>query len=665
MTKIYRLRRDGPTPERSTLDYASALNAAQIEAVTAGDGATLVIAGAGTGKTRTLIWRVAHLVSQGVSPDQIMLLTFTNRAAREMVTRVETLLQNEASALYAGTFHSIGRRLILEHAHLLGFPERCTVIDREDAVDLIKQCIAERDTKARRQRRFPKAATILNLLSRSINTARTVEDVLYDDCPQFAEHLSALYEILVDYQTRKLERGLLDFDDLLVFWQRLLAQHPEAAQALSLRFRHVLVDEYQDTNILQADIVDRMAAAHGNVMVVGDDAQAIYRFRGAEFRNILSFPERFENCRVVRLVENYRSTPEILALANESIRHNVDQFEKELTTPNRNGNLPALIQCRNEEEEAAFVAQRVLELRDEDVPLDKIAVLYRAHHHAIALELEFQKRNIPFVMRSGQRFFEQRHIKDVLAFLRVIQNPRDDLAAARVFSLAEGIGPATSQRMATLLAAWPSVGEALSDPELQRQPTRRSTESWASLSAVLGRLDTPAMRRAPGDSIRHVLDNYYRETIETRFDVPGNRAHEVETLADYALRYDTLDEFLGHISLGGELTGTDLVNHEESDEKVVLSTIHQAKGLEFNAVFVLSVVEEKFPIGAATFSREELEEERRLFYVAVTRAERELYLCRPLMGTMRGVGLTALRVSRFVDEVSGHTPPLIERWQLA
>lgn len=667
--KTYTLKRDtitktGAPASASSIDPS--LNEAQQQVVEAPDGPILVIAGAGSGKTRVLTARVAWLVQRGVPIDAIMLLTFTNRSAREMTERVERALGASLRGMAAGTFHSVGRRIVQEHAVTLGFPQQMSILDQEDAETLIQHAYEVVDPSLRKERRFPRATTLRQFFSRSVNTGRTLEDIILSEGPAFAHAIPAIYDILVEYQNRKLQRGLMDFDDLLVFWHRLLHEHPAVADNLSQRYRYILVDEYQDTNRLQAQIVDRLAQLHGNVLAVGDDHQSIYSFRGADHENILTFPDRFPDCQVYRLEENYRCTPQILGLANASIAHNAHQFPKTLFTRNPNGELPALIQCRNEEEEAAFVAQRILELRDDGVPLDKIAVLYRAHQHGVNVELEFRKRDIPYQLRSGLRFFERAHIKDVISFLRLVLNPRDDLSAYRIFRLCDGVGDVTARKLALLIAAYPSVSEAFSAPAFQQAVPKRAQATVDTLAQVLCAIDDASFRENPARAATRILDGFYASVVEARYDLPKNRLQDLESLRTLAERYNDTETFLMEIGLDPTLTASDLREGGDNDDgSVTMSTVHQAKGLEFHTVFVLSMVDERFPHGRSLFDANEYEEERRLFYVAITRAQKLLYLCRPLLGTLGREGYGTLRLSPFIQEIAQHQPPLIEAWSLA
>src|SRR4051812_41487089 len=421
------------------IDYARELNEQQLAAVSAEPGPSLVIAGAGSGKTRTLTYRVAYLLEQGIPPDRILLLTFTNKAAKEMMRRVTELLGQEMGTLWGGTFHSIGNRILRQHANLLGYQRDFTIMDREDAKHLITTCVAESniDVKATR---FPKAEVLGDIFSLALNMQKPVAEILEQQYDYFTELAEQIADMEKRYAARKLATNAMDFDDLLVLWLKLLREHQDVREHYQRRFQFVMVDEYQDTNRLQSELIDLLAARNRNVMVVGDDAQSIYAWRGANFQNILKFGERYSGANVYKIETNYRSTPEILNVANAAITANIHQFAKHLTPARKSGTKPGLVTCEDAGQQAAFVAQRVLELRDEGVNLNNMAVLYRSHFHALELQLELTRRNIPFSITSGIRFFEQAHIKDVTAYLKLVTNPRDELAFKRLVQLLPGIG---------------------------------------------------------------------------------------------------------------------------------------------------------------------------------------------------------------------------------
>src|SRR3982751_5449711 len=446
--KKYVLKRDADSlPERLTR-YKSELNEEQFKVVTSPPKAALVVAGAGTGKTRVITYRVAYLIEQGVSPQRIMLATFTNRAAREMLRRVETLTGSQnVHRVWGGTFHRIANLILRRHAVSIGYSQNYSILDSEDARDLINLCVEDAaiDTKAKR---FPKPEVLQDIFSFANNTDLPIENVIAGKYPYFEMLTQQIKRVDIVYQTRKRERNVMDYDDLLLNWKRLLIEKPAIGEIYAEQFQHILVDEYQDTNRLQAEIIDLLAVKHRNVMVVGDDAQSIFAWRGAEFTNIYEFPKRYPEASVFKLETNYRSTPEILGLANVSIAHNKRQFPKMLQSVKRSKEFkPALVPCSDVEQQAAFVAARILELRDEGTSLEDIAVIYRSHYHSIELQLELSRRNIPYRVQSGVRFFEQAHIKDVVSYLRVIVNPRDELAWKRILKMIPGIGKATANRV--------------------------------------------------------------------------------------------------------------------------------------------------------------------------------------------------------------------------
>src|SRR5437868_1296023 len=455
----YALKTSAPA-RKGLVDYDRDLSDEQRAVALCDARPTLVIAGAGSGKTRALTYRVAHLLETGTPPEKILLLTFTNKAAREMMARVGQLCRVETRRMWGGTFHHVAHGLLREHASRLGYADRFGLLDREDAKEVMASATADLGYGVG-QRRFPRSDALIDLYSCAVNTQRPLAEVIAAGAPQFVALEEEILRVARRFAERKAQMNAMDFDDLLLNWKRLLVDHPP--EALQRKFDAILVDEYQDTNLLQGEIVDRMAALHRNVLVVGDDAQSIYSFRGAHFENILKFPERYPQCQQFKLTINYRSTPQILALANQSIACNQRQFPKQLQACREDGVLPALVPLRDVHQQAEFVAQRVLELREEGIPLREMAVLYRAHHHAMELQMELARRGIPFYVRAGVRFFEQAHIKDVLAHLRFVQNPLDELAFKRVVKLAPGIGAASADALWTQLQTWAEQGR---DPRL-------------------------------------------------------------------------------------------------------------------------------------------------------------------------------------------------------
>src|SRR5271169_4767281 len=435
------------TPEiRLNIDYPRELNEQQLAAVTAPPGPALVIAGAGSGKTRTLTYRVAYLLEQGIPPDRILLLTFTNKAAGEMMRRVSDLLGQELRSLWGGTFHSIGARVLRSHADALGYQRDFTILDRDDAKDLIMACVADAGIETKGTH-FPKPEVLNEIFSLAVNTHKTAGEILETQFSYFSQFAPQIADLSLRYAKRKRATNGMDFDDLLALWLALLQNHTDVREHYQRRFQFILVDEYQDTNKLQGDLIDLLAARTQNVTVVGDDAQSIYAWRGANFLNILEFPKRYPNAKVFKIETNYRSTPEILKVANAAISANVNQFAKELAPARKSGVKPALIACVDAAQQAAFIAQRVLELHDEGVSANQTAVLYRSHFHALELQLELTRRQIPFSITSGIRFFEQAHFKDATAYLKFVTNPRDEIAFKRLAQLLPRVGAKAAEKL--------------------------------------------------------------------------------------------------------------------------------------------------------------------------------------------------------------------------
>ncbi|HOW64069.1 MAG TPA: ATP-dependent helicase [Candidatus Paceibacterota bacterium] len=649
------------------IDYARELNDQQQAAVLSPPGPALVLAGAGSGKTRTLIYRVAYLLEQGIPPERLLLLTFTNKAAKEMMNRVTDLLGGTLMGLWGGTFHSIGNRVLRGHAAQIGFRPEFSILDREDANALIKACVNEVEP-AKKPKGFPKPDVLSELISLAINTRKSLAEMVNQRFPQFSEFLDELEAIARAYQARKRADNAMDFDDLLERWFELMSAHSEIAEDWQRRFQFVLVDEYQDTNQLQSDLVDLLVARHRNVMAVGDDAQSIYSWRGANFQNILRFPQRYPEAVVFKIEKNYRSSPEILAVANAAIRANVQQFAKELTPVCSSGTPPALVVCADAEQQAAFVAQRILELHEQGASLQGIAVLYRSHFHALELQMELTRRGIPFQITSGIRFFEQAHIKDISAYLRLVHNPRDEPAFKRLILTLPGIGPKAAERM------WKTFQEVLQIEEggtmdltkaLRRVQTaipKKAQTDWSQQQTVLEQIAQPDIKNRPGELIRWILEAGYSDYVKSNYTNHRSRLDDLEQLAIFAQGFAGTEEFLSQLAL---LSGVDTEGNPafaEQEGQIKLSTVHQAKGLEFDIVFVIMLCEGLFPHARAVEEAVSEEEERRLFYVAVTRARRELYLSYPLLRFRGGfLGSPSMIPSRFLREIDAQ---LVEEWRL-
>jgi DNA helicase-2/ATP-dependent DNA helicase PcrA len=714
-------------PVNLQIDYARELNEQQYAAVTAPPGPSLVIAGAGSGKTRTLIYRVAYLLEQGIPAERILLLTFTNKAAKEMMRRVADLLGQELASLWGGTFHSIGNRVLRQHANLLGYERDFTILDREDARHLISTCLAESpvDVKATR---FPKAEVLGDIFSLALNTHKGIPEILREQYDYFSHLAEQIADIRQRYAARKRTTNAMDFDDLLALWLKLMQEHEEIRELYQRRFQFILVDEYQDTNKLQSDLIDLLAARHKNVMVVGDDAQSIYAWRGANYQNILKFPERYPGAKIYKIETNYRSTPEILNVANAAIRANVGQFAKELAPARKAGQKPVTVVCGDAAEQAAFVAQRVLELREEGGNVNQMAVLYRSHFHALELQLELTKRNIPFSITSGIRFFEQAHVKDVTAYLKLAANPRDELSFKRLAQLMPGIGGKGAEKLWKVFAGQGIVGAGnpksetrgpkggrnpkaemdsqaagevtgavaatdsplpqpavpgelgpSSEPAVSGQAEsvrpvavalqgcagavpKKAAVAWAQFVATMAQLEAEGVRQNASKMIGLVIEAGYEDYLEETYANYRSRVEDLEQLAVFARQFPSVEDFLTQLALLTNLEAEDGQPAKTDDERLRLSTIHQAKGLEFDVVFVIMLCDGMFPSERSLETSEGEEEERRLLYVAITRARNELYLSYPLVRAgYGGSGDMMQRPSRFLDEIPKE---LIEEWNL-
>ncbi len=675
MAKEYRLQRNVLKSDvELRIDYRGELNDQQYAAVTSPKGPALVIAGAGAGKTRTLTYRVAYLLEQGIPADRILLLTFTNKAAREMMQRVGDLLGNEAYVVWGGTFHSIGARMLRRHADCIGFRQDFTIMDREDAIDLMSACVGESkiDVKATR---FPKAKVLADIFSLVANKQCSMESLLERQFPYFSHLVDQMELVMKLYQNRKRSNNMMDFDDLLVLWLDMLRQNENVLEQYQRQFQFVLVDEYQDTNRIQSDLVDLIGARHQNVMVVGDDSQSIYSWRGAHFANIFEFPKRYKDAKVHKIETNYRSTPQILNFANAVIRSNEQQFAKQLEPARPKGPEPMVVVTNDAHEQAMFVAQKALELRDEGIELNEMAILYRSHFHAMELQMELTSRNIPFSITSGIRFFEQAHVKDVAAYIKLLVNPGDELSFKRIIKLMPGVGIKSAdklwQHFQSGLASSPqstsdsgdAAGEEDPDwtPNVSLMPgldacmskaPKKSREAFEQFHATIEQMEDSKIRESVPLMIRHVLDAGYEDHLKEEYANYRNRLEDLEQLAVYAQQFETPEAFLTQLALETDMAPSDQKDAAADEERIKLSTIHQAKGLEFKVVFVIMLCEGLFPSERSTENPETEEEERRLFYVASTRAMDELYLCYPLMRfAQRGNGDFMQTPSRFLSEL--------------
>lgn len=633
------------------IDYAAELNEQQLAAVESPGGAALVIAGAGSGKTRTLTYRVAWLLEHGIKPWQILLLTFTNKAAREMTGRVSELLGSDADGIWGGTFHSIGNRILRRHAEVIGFKPGFSILDREDQSDLLKS--VANDVGVPRDKRFPKPDVLAELFSLSSNTGDPLDVVVHDRFGYFEGMADSIASVRTAYERRKVTANAMDFDDLLIRTNQLLRDHPEVGEHYRGQFCHVLVDEYQDTNLVQADLVHLLGSKHGNIMVVGDDAQSIYSWRGANFENILKFPDRYAGACTYRIETNYRSVPGILDVANAAIRGNARQFEKNLRAWRKAGGRPVLAETPTNNDQAAYVAQQILELNRQGLEFREMAVLYRAHFHSMEIQLELTRRGIPFEVTSGLRFFEQAHVKDVAAFLKFVLNPSDETAFRRMVRLLPGVGEKTADNLWSVVKAGAASAAPFGEVLRMAKPPSRAAKIWEQLAATLDELAPERKPIAPDLAIETVMEAVYEDYMKAEFANFENRREDLRTLTGYARQFPSLEEFLAQIALLTNVDGAGARDDTDTD-RVVLSSVHQAKGLEWRAVFAIWLTEGMFPGSRSLEKPDSLEEERRLFYVAITRGRDHLHLCYPLIRLNSGYGEPFQRRSRFLAEIPAH-----------
>jgi DNA helicase-2/ATP-dependent DNA helicase PcrA len=628
------------------------LNEAQRAAATASDGFNLILAGPGSGKTRVITYRVAYLITKGVPAESILLVTFTRRAAREMIGRLETLIGPRATRVWAGTFHHIGNRLLRQSAGLLGYGPNFTILDSEDQRDILELAMHEVGLVGSGSY-APKPPVVQRLLSLAFNQRRPLAEILADRAPTLAPWLDRIEGAAAAYERRKREANSVDYDDLLGLWVRLIDEFPDQRTAQGRMFRHILVDEMQDTNALQVALVEAIArAGEGNLTAVGDDAQSIYRFRGAEYANILEFNRRNPEARVFKLETNYRSTPQIVAFTNASIAHNRTGFSKTLSSTRPPGPRPLVVPAADVFEEAEFLCQQILDNVDQGVPLGQMAVLYRNHYDSVIMQSELASRSIPYSIRGGLRFFEQAHIKDVLAYLRVLVNPRDELAWRRLAQLLPGIGPAKAAVLWEHLASTPDPLVALATPETMRKVPAKAKGHFAAFVADLRKLQATDPFHHPSEAVIAILQGGYPEVVRNKYERPDDRLRDIEQLGVLAARYENLEKLVADLLLAGDVHGMDHLDEEEPGDVLVLSTIHQAKGLEWSRVFLPRLIEDSFPSTKALAEPEGEEEERRIFYVAVTRAMDELVLTYPLTIARGGRGPTILATpSRFLTEI--------------
>jgi DNA helicase II / ATP-dependent DNA helicase PcrA len=615
------------------------LNPRQQEAVALRGAPVLVVAGAGSGKTKTLACRVAHLVDEGVAPERILLLTFSRRAAQEMLRRAALATARDGlGQVWGGTFHAIACRLLRSHGTAVGVPPAFTVMDQGDGADMMNLVRAELRLD-RSEKRFPRKDTLAAIYSRTVNAQTKLSEVLdrwFPWCRADFEPIGDLFRLYVE---RKQSQGVLDYDDLLLYWYALVAS-PETGPRIAEMFDHILVDEYQDTNALQAEIVRYMCQASAEVMVVGDDAQAIYSFRSATVQNMLDFPSRHPGAVVVKLERNYRSTRAILAASNAVIAESPQRFSKELWTDRDEGAKPALVTCEDEGDQSTAVCRRILDARERGVDLRSQAVLFRAGHHSSALEVELARRNIPFVKYGGLKFMESAHVKDVVALLRILENPADEMGWFRVLQLLDGVGPGAARRIMGSLR----VGGHGDDSPLRRlvheSPTvpARAAADFDALRALVADCARDPALEVPAEIER--VRRFLEPILGRIYSAAGSRLRDIERLEQIATRYASRARLLSDLALDPPKSTADLAGRPLlDDDYLVLSTIHSAKGCEWDVVYVLHASDGMIPSDMALTDEEGLEEERRLFYVAMTRARDEVHVMFPRRYYLRPNGL--------------------------
>lgn len=651
-SKKYILKRSTALNENFRINYKAELNSSQYDAVISTNGPVLVIAGAGTGKTRTLVYRVARLVESGVNPEDILLLTFTRKSAKEMIDRASIILDSRCEGVSGGTFHSFANYILRKYSNLLGLKNSFVIMDRgdaEDVIDLVRGRFPEV-----KEKRFPRKSTICDIYSKSVNKNIPAEEVILSEYLHFSHCIEIINLICKQYCDYKRENSLLDYDDLLIYLKILLESNDDIRKKLSETYKYIMIDEYQDTNTIQAQIARLLAYMHNNVMAVGDDAQSIYSFRGANYNNIMDFPQIFEGAKVIKLEENYRSTQQILNLSNEVIEQAIRKYDKKLYSIGKDGEKPAIICSPDQQIEAEFITQRVLELVEENVSLNDIAVLARSARSTYKLEIELNKKGIPFRKFGGYKFIETAHIKDIIAHLRVIVNPEDKISWNRVLMLLNGVGSTTSNKLIPII----SSGEPLKINDKIRLKSS-SKEAVFKLLDTLDQIKTSKM--SVMDVVQFVI-NYYHPVLVEKYDDFNKREKDLENFVALVQGYTNLEDFLSDLAL--EPPDSSMVDIEAGivkDEYLTISTIHSAKGLEWKTVFITGAVEGRFPSVYSFNSDDDIEEERRLMYVAITRAKNLLYVSYPVDMFDYSLNMVLSKPSRFIEDIS---EDIIEKWSL-
>lgn len=641
--KKFVLKKDEPKlkPEDYSIPYSDLLNEQQLDVVFFDRGAALVIAGAGTGKTRTLVHRVARLVESGVSPSRILLLTFTRRAAKEMINRASSILDERCKNIQGGTFHFYCSQILHQYADAIGYPNNFTIIDTADALDVLQHVRTQLNLH-QKSNRFPNKNTLLSIISTSKNKYLDIRVVIGDKYPQFAEQEDDIEKVFEAYEQYKEQNQVMDFDDLLIKTRDLLTNNEEIRTKVAARHQFVMVDEYQDTNMLQAQLTQLFSSVHGNVMAVGDDAQSIYSFRGADHQNIMQFPEIFKNTKIIKLEENYRSTPQILNAANQLLAQANFKFNKELFSKKEEGELPALVKSGSEHDQSRFITQVILQLREQDIPLNEMAVLFRNGRDSYDLEIELNKKNIPFVKYGGQKFTEAAHIKDVLAHIRVLVNPLDTIAWNRVLLLIDGIGPKTAQEF----FEWIRLSKNPYALNMSEGVSKSYLKQVQGLSKLL--LSIKEEDFTVAETVEQIVE-YYRVFCEKRYDDYPKRLKDLEVFVNISLSFSSLSSMLEELALDPiNSTVIDTESKQQDENPLVLSTIHSSKGLEWEHVFIIQCLDGVIPSSYSIEDEEQVDEELRLLYVATTRAREMLYYSYPSIA-QSSYGDYFTKPSRFLE----------------
>lgn len=649
--KKYVLKKRASAITNYKINYEQDLNEAQLEAVKSKEGPILVIAGAGSGKTKTLTYRVARLIEDGIKPENILLLTFTKKAAAEMLSRATLVLDSRCEKVAGGTFHSFANIILRKYSKFLGLKNNFTIMDRADCEDIINHIVGKMFPK--KEKRFPKKSTILDMYSKSVNKVTPTKIIIEEEFPQFAHCTDKIIEVHKAYVCYKRENSVLDYDDLLLYVKLLLENNEQIRKNLSNEYKYIMVDEYQDTNTLQADVIKLLASEHNNIMAVGDDSQSIYSFRGANYRNILDFPKLFENTKIIKLEQNYRSTQNILKLANTIIDRAQEKYTKKLFSDIVSPQVPALICAKDTQMEADFICQRILELLDEDVSLSDICVLTRNARMSFNLEIELSKRAIPYQKFGGPKFMETAHIKDIVAHLRVILNPDDIISFNRILLLLKGIGASTVNNIMPVL-------KGNLNPDVKLLPSNKMS-SLSPLLMTLEKVRASLPKKKPSEVVEEIV-RYYRPILKDKYDDFSKREKDLDHFEYLATQYSNLEDFLSDLALEPpEASVEGMYKNNSDDEALTISTIHSAKGLEWDSVFIIGAVDGRFPSAYSFNSEEEMDEELRLMYVATTRAKNNLYITYPVDMYDYSMNMVLSKPSRFLDNIPDE---VLEVWDI-